>query len=330
VDGQATAPEIQSAIGYRLLIRGLAENELFACMRILFLALMALCPLGNLVAADKYPVEEGFADANGLLIYYKQIGTGEPLVILHGGPGASHDYFLPYLLPLVRNNRLIFIDERGSGRSQKIEDPSGYTVENMVEDVEAVRVSLGLGRINLLGHSYGGVLAQAYALKYQDNLNHLVLCSTFHSTSKMNAVFQQELEAMSLETRHKILALEKAGLYGKGEQYEKNRYPEAYMKAAWGEGYFPYLFQNHPDPNFDPVEEGKMSWELYREMWGSDGEFIIDGNLKSVEYADRLGTLHVPTLIVVGDHDECDPELSREMNSLIPDRSSRFFRKADI
>jgi hypothetical protein len=49
---------------------------------------------------------------------------------------------------------------------------------------------------------------------------------------------------MSLETRHKILALEKAGLYGKGEQYEKNRYPEAYMKAAWGEGYFPYLFQN--------------------------------------------------------------------------------------
>jgi proline iminopeptidase len=137
-------------------------------MRILFLALMALCPLGNLVAADKYPIEEGFADANGLLIYYEQIGTGEPLVILHGGPGASHDYFLPYLLPLVRKNRLIFIDERGSGRSQKIEDPSGYTVENMVEDVEAVRISLGLGKINLLGHSYGGVLAQAYALKYQD------------------------------------------------------------------------------------------------------------------------------------------------------------------
>jgi proline-specific peptidase len=134
----------------------------------------------------------------------------------------------------------------------------------------------------------------------------------------MNAVFQQELEAMPPETRDKILALEKAGLYGKGENYENNRYPEAYMKAAWGEGYFPYLFQNHPDPNFDPAEEGKMSWDLYREMWGSHGEFIIDGNLKSVEYADRLGTLHVPTLIVVGDHDECNPKLSREMNSLIP------------
>jgi proline iminopeptidase len=188
----------------------------------------------------------------------------------------------------------------------------------MVEDIEGVRVSLGLGKINLLGHSYGGVLAQAYGLKYQEHLNHLILCSTFHSTSKMNAVFQKELAAMPAETRHKILTLEKVGLYGKGKDYEKNRYPEAYMKLAWGEGYFPYLYQNHPDPNFDPVQEGIMAWDLYREMWGSHGEFIIDGNLKSVEYADRLGTLHVPTLIVVGDHDECDPALSREMNSLIP------------
>ena len=123
---------------------------------------------------------------------------------------------------------------------------------------------------------------------------------------------------MPAETRDKILAMEKAGLYGKGKDYERNRYPDEYMKAAWGEGYFPYLYQTHPDPNYDPLEDGKISWDLYRVMWGSHGEFVIDGNLKSVEYADRLGTLHVPTLIVVGDHDECDPELSREMNSLIP------------
>ena len=93
-----------------------------------------------------YPMEEGFVEANRVMIYYKAIGHGDPLLIVHGGPGASHDYFLPYLLPLIKNNRLIFIDERGSGRSQKLEDPSGYTVENMVEDVEAVRQALGLGK----------------------------------------------------------------------------------------------------------------------------------------------------------------------------------------
>src|SRR6266481_4997611 len=90
----------------------------------------------------------GCVDAHGVLIYYKILGRGAPLVIVHGGPGASHDYLLPYLLPLARTNRLVFIDERGSGRSQKLEDASKYTVENMVEDVEDVRQALGLGKIS--------------------------------------------------------------------------------------------------------------------------------------------------------------------------------------
>jgi proline-specific peptidase len=80
---------------------------------------------------------------------------------------------------------------------------------------------------------------------------------------------------------------------------------------------FPYLYHNHPDPNFDPIAQGNTSWDLYREMWGSDGEFVIDGNLKSVEYTDRLATIHVPTLVIAGDHDECDPSLSRTMHEKI-------------
>jgi len=264
-----------------------------------------------------YPLRDGFVDAHGVLIYYQILGQGAPLLIVHGGPGASHDYFLPYLLPLARHHKLIFIDERGSGKSEKLEDPSAYTVENMVEDTEAVRQGLKLGRISLLGHSYGGVLAQAYALKYQTNLTHLILCSTFHSTSKMNEVFRRELADMTPELRDRILSLEKAGLFGKGKDYEKNRYPNDYMIAAWAEGYFPYLYQRRPDPNYDPIANGNMAWDLYREMWGSHGEYVIDGNLKSVEYADRLKTIKVPTLITVGDHDECAPALSEEMHRLI-------------
>jgi proline iminopeptidase len=188
----------------------------------------------------------------------------------------------------------------------------------MVEDVEAVRVALGLGKISLLGHSYGGVLAQAYALKYQQNLSHLVLCSTFHSTRMLNDVFQQMLAKMTPELRGRIQKMEKAGLYGHGKDYEKNRYTNDYMVAAWGEGYFPYLYANHPDPNYDPVAGGVMSWDLYREMWGSHGEYVVDGNLVSVEYADRLGSLTVPTLITVGDHDEVDPTIAHDMQSKIP------------
>jgi len=234
----------------------------------------------------------------------------------------------PYLLPLARHNKLIFIDERGSGRSQNLEDASGYTIENMVEDVEAVRQALGLGKISLLGHSYGGALAQAYALKYQRNLSHLILGSTWSSTKALNEVFVRMKQNMSSELRERIDRLEAAGLFGHGKDFEKNRYTNDYMIAAWGEGYFPYLYQNRPDANYDPVDNGKMSWDLYREMWGSHGEFIIDGNLKSVEYTDRLSSIKVPTLILVGDHDESDPSLARAMREKIAGSKLVIFPKA--
>src|SRR5512140_1185750 len=101
-------------------------------------ALVALVALSLIVALPArcaepaaggpvYAQQEGFVDANGVLIYFKKLGQGPPLIVLHGGPGASHDYLLPYLLPLMRRNTVVFIDERGSGRSQKLADPKGYT-----------------------------------------------------------------------------------------------------------------------------------------------------------------------------------------------------------
>lgn len=269
-------------------------------------------------APTVYPQQDGFVDAHGVLIYYVAFGKGSPLVVVHGGPGADHTYFLPYLLPLARTHRLIFIDERGSGRSQRLQDTSLYTVENMVEDVEDVRQALNLGKISLLGHSYGGVLAQAYALKYHQNLTHLILNSTFPSTKQMNEVLAREKAQMPADKLKRLNELEAAGLFGKGEAWEHGRYPEEYAKLAWGPGYFPFLYGARPDPTYDPMGQlTGTSWELYRTMWGEHGEFVIDGNLKSVEYVDRLSTIHVPTLVMAGDHDECDPSLSREMHDKI-------------
>ena len=163
--------------------------------------------------ANLYPMQEGFVDSHGVLIYYKSVGHGEPLMIVHGGPGASHDYFLPYLLPLMPTSRLIFIDERGSGRSSKLEDTKQYTIGNMVEDIETVRVALNLGKVSLLGHSYGGALTQAYALKYQQNLTHLILGSTFASTKELNAALakmKSEMDPKDIERVGRPLAGDRA------------------------------------------------------------------------------------------------------------------------
>ncbi|MGC1501416.1 MAG: proline iminopeptidase-family hydrolase [Terriglobales bacterium] len=269
-------------------------------------------------SSNVYPMQEGFVDSHGVLIYYKMMGRGAPLMIVHGGPGASHEYFLPYLLPLMRTNKLVFIDERGGGRSSKLADPKGYTIANMVEDLEAVRQALGLGKISLLGHSFGGALVQAYALKYQKNLSHLILASTFSSTRELNDALARIKAEMDPKDRDRLNALEAAGLFGKGEVWEHGRYSEEYTKLAWGKGYFPFIYYNHPDPNYDPLADNTSNaWDVYREMWGSDGEYVVDGNLKEVEYVDRLHEIKVPTLIIVGEHDESDPKMSKEMHEKI-------------
>src|SRR5271169_445917 len=291
-----------------------------SCLLILLLVGTACltCSAQTATSPNVFPIQEGFVDSHGALIYYESVGRGAPLMIIHGGPGASHDYFLPYLFPLMRTNRLVFIDERGSGKSSKLEDPSQYTVANMVEDIEAVRQALGLGKISLLGHSFGGVLVQSYAFKYQKNLSHLILGSTFSSTVELNQALAKMKAEMDPQDRERVSALEAAGLFGKGQIWEHGRYPEEYAKLAWGKGYFPYVYKYRPDPNYDPLSSNTgTAWDVYREMWGSDGEFVVDGNLKEVEYVGLLSQIKVPTLIIVGDHDESDPKMSKEMSAKI-------------
>lgn len=295
----------------------LSMNLLRLVLALAFAVSASALPTVAVAQTAVYPQQEGFVDAHGVLIYYLSLGTGSPLLVVHGGPGADHSYFLPYLLPLARTHRLIFVDERGSGRSQRLQDVNQYTVEAMVEDVEDVRQALNLGKISLLGHSYGGVLAEAYALKYQQNLTHLILNSTFPSTRQMNAVLAREKARIPADKLKRLNELEASGLFGKGEIWERGRYPAEYANLAWGPGYFPFLYGARPDSTYDPASGAPTNWELYREMWGSHGEFIIDGNLKSVEYLDRLATIHVPTLVMAGDHDECDPALSKEMHEKI-------------
>jgi proline iminopeptidase len=292
----------------------------FACFLLLEL-LIAVSPLraGELPPTGRnvHPIKEGFVDVHGLFLYYTEVGEGQPLIVLHGGPGGSHNYFFPYLMPLARTNRLIFMDERGSGRSGKLEDPSGYTVENMAEDVEALRQALGLRSITLLGHSFGGVVAQAYALKYQKNLSRLILANTFDSTRELNQVWTNLKTKIDPEHLQRIEALEKDGLFNKGKPWEHGRYTAEYAELAWGWAYYPYMYENHPNPNYNPLSNLGIAWDVYREMSGSNGEFIIDGNMTSVEYAEKLRTLRIPTLIVAGEHDAWSLQMSEEMHSNI-------------
>lgn len=238
---------------------------------------------------------DGYVNSGGVIIHYETIGRGPPLFILHGGPGSTHDYFLPWLLPLAKDRRLVFIDERGSGRSQQLADPKGYTLDAMADDVEAVRVALDLGPVDLLGHSFGGILAQAVAIRYPASVRRLILASTGSSAARINADFAQIKGSLDRRLRRRIETLEARGILGA----DGAQLPE-YRRLA-DEAELPYSYFRRPPP-WDSAGS-PMGWDVLNEMWGSKSDFHIDGNLSGFDFTPALRKLTMSALVIYGDHD---------------------------
>ncbi len=146
-------------------------------------------------AAQPAPApNEGFiASDDGTRLFYRIEGAGtQTLVVVHGGPANSMESIRPDLAPLARGRRVIYYDQRGNGRSQLVEDDERLALDRHVADLEALRRHFGLERITLLGNSWGGLLASAYAAAHPDRIERLVLDSPAPPT-------QAQLEALGEE-----------------------------------------------------------------------------------------------------------------------------------
>ncbi len=281
--------------------------------RYLIVALILGCAATNLYAAAPSVAlldrRDGYVDACGAIVYYETIGQGRPLMVLHGGPGATHGYFLPYLLPLAKHHRLVFMDERGSGRSERLADFKGYTLDNLACDADAVRRALGLKTVDVMGHSFGGILAQAYATKYPSTVRRLILAGTGSSASRVNADFKLIKDSLDPVLRGQIDALELKGIIGA----DGAQLPE-YRKLA-DEAEASYEYQGRP-PQWDDHGDA-IGWDVLNEMWGNRSDFHIDGNLAGFDFVPALRKLLIPTLIILGDHDLVSTATVKETHAAI-------------
>ncbi len=244
---------------------------------------------------NAWRVREGFIAGAGARIYYKTLGRGVPLLLLHGGPGADHTDFLPALKPLARCCQLVLIDERGSGRSERLADPKGYTLTNMVKDIERVRRHFGFRRFVLLGHSFGGMLAQAYAVRYPKRILGLVLAGTGSSARCVDRDFRRIRRGLPAPLRGRLARYEAAGIFQADGAYTKG------YAAASAQAIAPYMYAKTPPPRFkDPLPLGM---EVLREMWVRRSDFRIDGNLKGFDFTESLARVKAPALVVIGDRD---------------------------
>lgn len=139
-------------------------------------ALLLLASLSVAIVANAQKVSfEGLKKVNGNDLYFKVEGQGEPILVIHGGPGMNMEYIEPLMYELAKKNKLIFFDPRSTGKSAIPGDTLGAMHQYMVNDIEAIRKAFGLNKINILGHSWGAKIALLYALKYPDNIKSLVL-----------------------------------------------------------------------------------------------------------------------------------------------------------
>ncbi|MDH3639207.1 MAG: proline iminopeptidase-family hydrolase [Gammaproteobacteria bacterium] len=257
---------------------------------------------------------EGKIKVDGHNVWYRRMGSGGvPLLTLHGGPGAGHDYLEP-LAGLAEQRPVIFFDQLGCGRSDQPDDTSLWRIERFVSEVDQVRDALGLGSVHLFGQSWGGWLAIEYMLHQPRGVIGLVLASTSAS-----------LPQFTMETR-KLIANLPQGVQETLQRYEDaGDYENEEYEAAVMEFYKRHLCRLDPFP--EPLARSAEivhNNPVYLTMNGPN-EFTHTGNLKNWDRSARLDEIRTPTLITVGRYDELTPACAETLRDGIPNAKMVIF-----
>lgn len=246
-------------------------------------------------------------------LWVERDGEGEPLLLLAGGPANSHLTFHPAFSALADEYEVIYVDYRGRGRSDPVADYRTITFERDVADIEALREALGLERLHVYGFSYGGMVAQAYALAHPDRVVSLILANTVHSPEmwqRNHENINREIANQFPEVWDEILRLRAAGV--------RSTAPE--MQALY-KVHAPLVRFYNPDNAAKLLSEpGSRNMELYTAFAGGDIEFFIGGEVARLpDFRPRLAELAMPLLVIAGRYDRAlYPAYQREFARYAP------------
>jgi len=239
-----------------------------------------------------------YYEVNGAKLWTVSFGEGEPLFFIAGGPGGTH-YGLRRFDSLSTTNTLVYYDAFGRGKSDTAKDVSEYSLGRDIEDLEGLRKAMGFDKINILGHSYGGVVAQGYAIKYPDNVSHLIIANSFHSY----LMWQENCDNSNheIKTNYPEVWEELMEVRMQGAVSSDPIHYEIYDKVPYG-----FLYAYNPE-NFKPSGRKpypyKSNKKLYYQMVGKDGDFELTSDIGTFDYRIQLKELEMPVLIYGGRYD---------------------------
>jgi L-proline amide hydrolase len=257
--------------------------------------------------------KEGLVSFRGYNVWYRIVGDRDlpgklPLLCLHGGPGATHDYLEPLEAMVATGRRVIFYDQLGAGNSDHPHNPSLWTVQLFVEELGVVRQALGLNHVHILGQSWGGMLGMEYALTQPLGLMSLILANSPASMPEWVAEANRLRAELPTDVQEVLLKHEAAGTTN------DPAYQEAMLVF-----YRRHLCRLDPWPDCLKRAFEKLSKdpEVYNTMNGPS-EFHVIGVIKDWDIVDRLGEIHVPTLVISGRYDEATPAIAETVHRGIP------------
>jgi len=250
---------------------------------------------------------------NGKKIWYEVEGSGPPLLLVAGGPGLSHAYFHPYFSTLKDSFQIIYFDAFGCGRSGRDDSTKTYSMAADVEHIEMLRKALKLEQISLLGHSYGGFVAQLYALRYGSSVSRLILCNTIASGTDMQLVLNSlnfEFKQQFPERWQEVMKLRRKGLLSSSPL----------LQQAYDLPGFLYNFYNPDNRMKMPITEPDLyNPDLWYVIAGKDADFIVGSELKRFNVKEKLKSLKMPVLVLAGRFDRnVRPALTMQYKTLIP------------
>ncbi|NNE14016.1 MAG: alpha/beta fold hydrolase [Saprospiraceae bacterium] len=234
-------------------------------------------------------IKSGFVNINGNQLYYNIYGVGDTIVVLHGGPGFSHKYLKPQFDSLLSTQfTLFYFDQRGSGWSDGQDDTLNLKIENFVEDLDLIRKRFKISKLNLLGHSFGGLLGMYYSVKYPKNVSSLILVDPDAASFELRTPYQIETinSRLTVEQNLYLDSLENTDNF-------KNYDPAIYTK--YYKSYLTTYFANPLDTSklklgFDSISVPKINRT----------NSIVRMNLGEYDIHNQISAINCRTLILQG------------------------------
>ncbi len=237
-------------------------------------------------------------EVRGVALFERRVGSGPATVVLHGGPGAHHDYLLPGFDALATGRTLIYYDQRGGGRSAvSREVPVGW--REQVADLEALRQIWGMERLTIAGYSWGGLLSLLYATEHPDRVERLALVSPAPAWRAARNEFESRLSARTMAP---ALQKARAALRASGL---RERDAEAYQRRVFElsvAGYF------HDPGKVAGLTPFRVTGRTQQEVWESLGDYDL---------RPALAALRVPSIVLHGDDDPIPAESARAIADAI-------------